>query len=87
MQEGHVMAEAVCHHADQGSTPGQSVWGLWWIKWHGDRVSPASVMPQTLCIHSFILLCVRFSENSNSIQLNPTVSFINTVCLVFGQNM
>jgi len=36
MQEGHAMAQAVCHHGDQDSTPGQSVWGLWWTKWRGD---------------------------------------------------
>ena len=48
------MAQAVCHLGDQGSTPGQSVWGLWWTKWHGDRVSPVIVMTQTLRICSFI---------------------------------
>jgi len=31
--------------------------------------------------------CVLYSLRTNSIQLNPTVSFINIVCLVFSQNI
>jgi hypothetical protein len=38
-----------------GSIPGQSMWDLWWTKWHGDRFfpeyfdfSPVSFIPQVL---------------------------------------
>ena len=57
MVEGHAMARAACHHGVQGSTPDQSVWGLWWTKWHGDRISPVSVMPPTLYFFIHLFIC------------------------------
>jgi len=26
-----------CHREDWGLIPGQSMWDLWWIKWHWER--------------------------------------------------
>jgi hypothetical protein len=28
------------HRGDPGSVPGQSMWDLWWTKWHWDRFFP-----------------------------------------------
>jgi hypothetical protein len=27
---------------------GQSMWDLWWTKWHRDRVSPVNIIPPSL---------------------------------------
>ena len=33
------------HRRGPGSIPGQSIWDLWWTKWHWDRFSPVSFIP------------------------------------------
>jgi hypothetical protein len=42
----------------RGSRPGQSMWDLWWTKWHWDRFfvrvfrfSPVNIIPSCLSIH------------------------------------
>jgi hypothetical protein len=44
MTEGRAMAQAVSRRSltvqGPGSIPGQSMWDLWWTKWHWDRFCP-----------------------------------------------
>jgi hypothetical protein len=39
---GRAMIQAVRHREGPGSIIGQSLWGLWWTKWHWDGLSPSS---------------------------------------------
>jgi hypothetical protein len=50
----------VSHHGGPGSHPDQSIWDLWWTKWHWDRFSSSSsVFPSqyhsSVALHSHIL--------------------------------
>jgi hypothetical protein len=47
---GRAMAQAVSCRT--GSTPGQSMWNLWWTKWHWDRFSPPSTSVFPCQFHS-----------------------------------
>jgi hypothetical protein len=37
LSQGYAMAEVACHCRGPGSCPSQSLWDLWWTKWHRDR--------------------------------------------------
>ena len=36
------------HRGSPGSITGQSMWDLWWTKWHWDRFSPVNFIPPVL---------------------------------------
>jgi hypothetical protein len=77
---GHAMAQAVSHRPltmnALGSIPGQSMWGLWWIKRQWYKLSrqyfgfPISVIPQrSIFIHSFICRqCYINLESDSNVQ-------------------
>jgi len=39
-------SQAVRHSRDPGSIWHQFMWGLWWLKWHSDRLLCTSVFPR-----------------------------------------
>jgi len=43
-----------CDSRGLSTIQGQSMWNLWWTKWHWYRFSPVSIIPQVLHTCSFI---------------------------------
>jgi hypothetical protein len=61
---GHAMAQ-VSHCEGPGSRPGQSMWDLWWTKWHSDRFLseffgfPLSIYHSTVVLQTHIIWAMR----------------------------
>ena len=55
---GRAMAQAVSCRT--GSTPGQSMWNLWWTKWHWDRLFPRVLRFSPV---NFIPPALHYKEN------------------------
>jgi hypothetical protein len=72
------------HRGGPGSRPG-SMWGLWWTKWHWDRLSPStSVSPANYSTNSSIIIITRVWHNrpisgrsAEWIQLDSTPHYTN----------
>jgi hypothetical protein len=54
------------HRGGPGSIPGQSMWGLWWTKWHWDRFFPEFFgFPLSNSFHRCSITRKRTKNNHN----------------------
>jgi hypothetical protein len=55
---------AASHRGGPGSIPGQSIWDLWWTKWHWDRIFPEFFgFPLSMSFHWWSITRKRTTNN------------------------